>query len=137
MSYELSLKHESDYLYAQATGISTIENITAMSKEYFAVCDEHGYKKVLLDVRGMTGGSDIGTLGAYNLIKKDIRALAIPSPLKVAAIDSEENRKDSRFVEDMAVNEGLNLRIFTDVDRAMAWLGVGVKAPLVNDQGLS
>jgi len=128
MSYELTYKHESDYLHVQATGISNVENQIAMAHDYFAECDKHGYGKLLLDVRGMTEGSDIGTVGSYNLIKRDIRALAISSPLKVSVVDLEELNEGSRFVENVAVNQGLNLRIFTDVDKAIEWLDVS-KSP--------
>ncbi len=124
MSYELSYTHEPDYLHVQATGISNVENQIAIASDCFTECDKHGYGKLLLDVRGMTGGSDIGTVGVYNLIKRDIRALVIPSPLKVSVVDLEELSEGSRFVENVAVNVGLDLRIFTNIDEAIAWLGV-------------
>ena len=127
MSYELSFKHQPDYLYVQVTGVRTIENIIAMAKDFLAVLDKNGYRKVLLDVRGMTGGLD--PLNAYKLGKKDVQELKRPSQLKVSIFDLEENRERFEFMENVAVNAGLNLRIFSDVDKAMEWLDVGKSSP--------
>ncbi len=124
MSYELSYKHEPDYLYVQATGIYNVENQIAMARDCLAECDKHRYSKLLLDVRRMTGGSDIDVGSTYDLIIKDIRAIAIHSPLQVAAIDLEELGEGPRFVETLAYNAGLNIHVFTDADEAMEWLGV-------------
>ncbi|MFC2027960.1 hypothetical protein ACFLU3_04670 [Chloroflexota bacterium] len=124
MSYELSFKHEPGYLYVQATGISNVENQIAMASDYLAECDKYGYSMLLLDVRELTGGSDMSTVEAYDLIKKDLRALDIPSLLKVSVVDLEELSEGSRFVEKLAYITGLNLRIFTDIDEAVKWLGV-------------
>ncbi len=122
MSYELSYRHEPDYLHIQATGVRTIESIVSMAKDLLAVRDEHGYSKVLLDVRGMVGG--LGTIAAYKLGSDDIQEFRRPGQLKLSIIDLKENRERFDFFENVAVNAGLNLRIFADVDKAMAWLGV-------------
>ena len=122
MSYELSYKHEPNYLHVQVTGIRTIENIIAMLKDYHAVSDKHGYSKVVLDVRGMTG--KLGVFNAYKLGKKNVQEFSQPGQLKVSIIDLEENRELSEFMENVVVNAGFNVRIFSDVDEAMEWLGV-------------
>ena len=128
MSYELSYKHESDYLHIQATGIRTVENFIAISMDLLTEADKHGYSKVLLDMRLTTGG--LKPFDAYNLGSKDLAELwrTIGHP-KVAVIDLEANRERFEFMENVAVNVGVNLRMFTDVDEAMEWLGVS-KTPV-------
>ena len=124
MSYELSFKKEPDYLYVQVTGIRTVENFIAMGMDFLTVADKHGYSKVLLDMREMTG--ELNTLDSYKLGTKDLSELwhTIGRP-KVSVIDLEANRERFEFMENVAVNKGVNLSIFTDVDKAMEWLDVG------------
>ncbi len=128
MSYELSYKNEPDYLHIQATGIRNVENFVAISIDLLTMANKHGYSKILLDMRGTTGG--LGTFDAYELGTKDLTKLwrTIGQP-KVSIIDLEANRKRFEFMETVAVNQGVNLRMFTDVGEAMEWLGVS-KTPV-------
>ncbi len=124
MSYELNFKHESDYLCVQATGIRTTESFVAMAMDVLTTGEKYEYNKVLLDLRGMTGR--LGTFDIYKLGTENLKELwrTIGHP-KVSVIDLETNRERFEFMENVAVNQNINLRIFTDVDKAMAWLGVG------------
>ena len=122
MSYELSFKHESDYLYVQATGTRNLENIVAMVKDFFAERDRHGYSNVLLDVRGMVGG--LNTIETFRLGKKNLQPVRPPGQAKISVLDLEENRERFQYMEGIAINIGLILRIFTDVDKAITWLRV-------------
>ena len=123
MSYELSYRHEADYLHVKATGIRTVENIIALVRDLFTVADKHGYSKVLLDIRGMTEG--LKTAEAYSLGKKDLAELwsALGHP-KVAVFDLETNRMRDEFMENVLANAGVNFRFFFDVNEAMEWLEV-------------
>ena len=128
MSYELSYTHEPDYLHIQATGIRTVENLIAVAIDFLTESDKHGYRKILVDYRGMTGGLkiiDLYTVGTKNLSEL-WRTISHP---KVSVIDWEDNRERFEFMENVAVNVGVNLRMFTDVDEAMEWLGVS-KTPV-------
>ena len=58
------------------------------------------------------------------MIRKDIAAFKPLSKLKVSAIETEAHAKDAHFVETLASNAGFNLRVFTDMDEAVKWLGV-------------
>ncbi|MCP3681899.1 MAG: hypothetical protein GY861_04340 [bacterium] len=127
MSYELSFKHEPDYLYVQATGIRTVENIIALVRDFFTVADKHGYSKILLDIRGITEG--LKPAETYNLGSKDLAKLwrGLGKP-KVAVFDLETNREQDKFMEDVLANAGVNFRFFFDVNEAMESLGVS-KSP--------
>lgn len=123
MSYELSYKHEPDYVYVQATGTRTVENIIALVMEIFTVADKHGYRKILLDIRGMTEG--LKPAESFNLGSKDLaklwRTFGMP---KVAVYDLETNRERDKFMENVMVNAGVNFLFFFDVNEAMESLGV-------------
>ncbi len=123
MSYELSYKHEPDYLYVQATGIRTVQNIVDMSKDFLAKCGKHRYSKALVDMSGMTG--IFSTTEIYKMGTGDLLELwRTTGRLKISIIDLEANREQFEFMENVTFNLGINLRIFTDVDKAEAWLDV-------------
>ena len=123
MSYELSYKHESDYLYVEATGIRTVETLIAVATDFLTEADKHGYRKILVDYRGMTGGLKISDL--YTIETKNLTELwrTISHP-KVSVIDLEANRERFEFMETVAVNQGVNVHFCSDADEAIAWLGV-------------
>ena len=124
MSYELSFKHEPDYLYVQATGIRTVENLIAVAIDFLTESDKHGYRKILVDYRGMTGGLNI--LDLYTVGTKNLSELwHTTSRPKVSVIDWEDNRERFEFMENVAVNKGVDVHFGSDVDEVMTWLGVG------------
>ncbi len=129
MSYELSFKHEPDYLYVQATGIRTVETVIAIAIDLLTEADKHGYKKVLVDYRGMTGGLKI--IDLYTVETKHLSELwRTTSRSQVAVIDWEDNRERFEFMENVAVNEGVNVHFGSDVDEVMEWLGVSKSSPI-------
>ena len=123
MSYQLSYRKAPDYLHIEAAGIRTVENFIAISTELLTKTEEHGYKKVLLDMRGVTGGLRIVDL--YKVETKHLSQLwRTTGRPQVVVIDWEDNRKRFEFMETVAVNNGVNTRMFTDVDEATEWLEV-------------
>jgi hypothetical protein len=127
MTYELSFKRKTDYLYVQATGIRNVENLIAVAFDLLTEADKHGYRKIFVDYRGMTGGLKI--IDLYTVETKHLSELwrTIRRP-QVAVIDWEDNRERFEFMENVAVNECVNVHFGSDVDEVMEWLGVG-KSP--------
>lgn len=123
MSYELNMKYETDFLYAQATGIRTPQTVIAIARDLVAACDEHGYDRALVDVQGMNG--TLATTDAYSLGTKYLKEFRRPGRLKVSILDAESNQYRFRFLETVARNQGFNLRIFSNIDEAMGWLREG------------
>lgn len=121
MSYKVNIRYEPDYLYVQASGVRSIENLIPMVREYIEANDEHGYKKLLLDVRGMTG--QLSSFQSYDLCKElPGKVEGFRPNKKTAVVDSEENRERFRFVEDVLINMGFNFRFFTNTADAERWL---------------
>jgi len=109
------------YLYVQASGIRSIENLIPMVREYIEANDEHGYKKLLLDVRGMAG--QLSTFESYDLCKQlPDKVKGFRPNKKTAVIDLEENRERFRFVENVLYNMGFKFRFFTNTADAEIWL---------------
>ena len=121
MTYKIDIRGEPGYLYVQAWGTRSSGNLVSIVKDYFKANEEHGYKKILVDMRSMTG--KLSAFDAYRFGTTAIeKAGEIDSKAKTAIVDLEENRKRFDFLEDATVNEGFNLRYFSKVADAEQWL---------------
>jgi len=121
MSYKVYFKFEPDYLYVQASGIRSIENIISLAQDYINASEEKGYKRVLVDVRDMTG--ELQTVDSYDLGKEAPDKLGGVHPwLKGAIVDLEKNRERYHFLETVLVNRGFHIRFFSNLDEAKRWL---------------
>ena len=121
MSYQIDIRCQPGYLNVQAWGIRSGRNLTSIVKDYLKANEEHGYKKILVDVRSMTG-----KLTAFDASSFGNAALEgmgdIDSGMRTAIVDLEENRKRFSFLEDVDFNPGLNLRFFSKTADAQRWL---------------
>jgi len=83
-----------------------------------AACHEHHRSRVLLDCREMTGNlpmMDRFEVTVYGATKRhQIRRLAL--------LGREEMVLPDNFVENVAVNRGMDVKIFTDFYEAELWL---------------
>lgn len=120
MSYRLKMTEEADYLYVLATGTRTLDTIMAMAVEVLAACDDRGYSRVLLDVQEMTG--KLKPFDAYELGTKDLKKLRRPGQMRLSVVDLADNHSRFRFLETVLHNQGFNISIFSNADKAMRWL---------------
>jgi len=92
-----------------------------MSNDIMEACARHGTPKALIDVRALEGS--LPTLNAYEIPKAFFQTIRDRSVLqKSAIVDLKENEDRYKFLENVAVNLGYMLRIFSDVDEALQWL---------------
>ena len=79
---------------------------------------EQTSSKALLDCRNMTG--EIQIFSSFTVAEYGVKMAGIIS--KTALIGREDQMLHSNFVENVAINRGVNLKIFTDADEAIDWL---------------
>jgi hypothetical protein len=121
MSYQIETICRPGYLYVQAWGIRSSGNLVSIAKDYFKANEEHDCKKILVDMRSMTG--KLSAFDAYRFGNTIIeKAGEVDSDMKTAIVDLEENRKRFDFLDDATVNEGFNLRFFSKNADAEQWL---------------
>jgi hypothetical protein len=121
MTYQIDIRCEPGYLYVQAWGTRSSGNLVSIVKDYFQANEEHGCKKILVDVRSMTG--KLSAFDAYRFGNTAIeKAEGVDLGVKTAIVDLEENRKRFDFLEDGSVNIGFNLRYFSKTADAELWL---------------
>jgi isopropylmalate/homocitrate/citramalate synthase len=120
MSYALNITKEADHLHIEATGTRTPETLMAVAKDCVDACKNHGYTRFFLDVQGMRG--QLSTIDTYQFATKPLLALGRGLGLKAAIIDVGDNIERLRFFENVAVNIGMDLRVFSNASRALQWL---------------
>jgi hypothetical protein len=121
MSYTLTIVKKDDVLWATATGTRSLERVMGITRDIFAACAEKNVRKALLDVRGLEG--HLTTTAAYDIPNEYFSRIRNRSVMTHAAlVDRKESAEYYRFFEDVAVNRGYALRVFSDIGEAAEWL---------------
>lgn len=121
MSYELSFNEEPDFLSVNVTGTRTHKAAVALAWDVLSACKERTASKVLVDLQQMTGQLD--RVDAYDLAAVEFPKIQKTGVLtKMAVVDLEDSMERLKFFETVAVNRGVNMKIFSSVEKAAAWL---------------
>lgn len=121
MDYKLEIVGADGFITAVLEGVRTPETLIAVAAKTTAYCAERRISRLLIDIRGMTGGLD--TLETYEVAGHELPGHeGVRRILRSAILDLPENIERIRFFETVAINRGLNVRIFADEDQAVAWL---------------
>jgi hypothetical protein len=120
MSYALNITKEADHLHIEATGTRTPETLMAVARDCVGACKKHGCTRFFLDVQGMTG--QLSTIDTYQFATKPLLALGRRLGLRAAIIDVGDNIDRLRFFENVAVNIGMDVRVFSNASKALQWL---------------
>jgi len=124
MPFRFSMQVNGDYLRSEVTGERVPgELVPEMLKLWSLVADEcraRGVTRVLA-VNGLTGPTS--QMDVFEISKR-LPAVLGGAVHRIAFVirGGEEERKVSLFAENVAVNRGLNGRVFADEDAALAWL---------------
>jgi|SRR5271166_3749960 len=121
MPYSLSLQSRPGYLHAQVTGTNSGQTVLDYTAEIHQACVERNLRAVLIEEN--LSGPSIRLSAVLQIIAQ--RAPEAAKLLKrIALIDHNPEHDSSRmeFPEDLAVNRGVNLRLFKSVAAAQQWL---------------
>jgi hypothetical protein len=121
MAYDMKVMHEDDYLHVLVTGDNTPEDVAAYLDQVRGVCAEHGLSKVFIE-ENLTG-PPFGTVDVYDVVSGASQGVA-PAIRSIAFVDTnpEHDFAAMEFAETVAVNRGVNVRVFRDVPAAREWI---------------
>jgi hypothetical protein len=120
--YTLAIEAKGDYLYVRSRGVRTRATVTAMTMEIFDAALAKALSKVLIDVRELEGR--LGVFDSYLIVTEVFQKLRGKGIQKAAIVDEQASPLHRWFLETVAVNRGFNLRILTDQQKALEWLGL-------------
>jgi hypothetical protein len=121
MSYVLNVESKGSYLYITVTGENSYENVARYLSEVRDLCIQYECPNVLIAENLL--GPSLNISRIYDLISK---ASTQTSPVvrKIAYVDiNPEHIADAMiFAENVAVNRGVFVRVFSTIHAAEAWL---------------
>lgn len=92
----------------------------AQQAEAARILGANGIRSVLVDMRGIHHGFSTLDIHEFNTRHRE----AFPPGTRHAVVVSGATipPADARFAENVAVNRGVSLKVFTDIDEALRWL---------------
>jgi hypothetical protein len=121
MAYDMEVVHEDDYLHIRVTGDNTPEDVIGYLDQIRQACVDHGCPKVLIE-ENLTG-PPFGTVDVYDVVDTASRGVA-PAIQHIAFVDTNpaHDFAQMKFAETVAVNRGVNIKVFRDIASAKAWI---------------
>jgi hypothetical protein len=119
--YRLAVEPRRGYLHISVNGENSADNVRRILGEVIAACTQHGCSRVLFEEYLV--GPSLGTVEAFEIVAEGSDT-ARPVVQHVAYVDTNPEHDSSllQFIETVAVNRGIHVRLFTTVREAEAWL---------------
>jgi hypothetical protein len=119
MSYQLTIEERPAYLHAKVVGERSPANALRFLEEAYAACAKTGRSAVLLEMQ--LSGPSLSTASIYDVISQ-----RVPDGMKLRKIAYVQATIDDPampyFAETVALNRGVNVRLFPNVAAAARWL---------------
>lgn len=119
MSIRYVLKPEGDLLTVTTSGADeSLEEVQQYGMAILRACQEGNYLRVLCDETELE--YRLNTMDTFE--SAAFLASQAPKLAKAAIVYNSKYVEDARFWETVAVNRGLTVRVFKDVESARSWL---------------
>ena len=118
MPQQIRIEPKDGYLNVQVSGKFDRSKAKTFLRQL--VESSHDLPCILVDVRELKGPVDLMDRFrlAEFLVKEQVR------PIKMAVLGSDDQEWHDRFFEDVADNRGGMVKVTTDRDEALQWLGI-------------
>jgi hypothetical protein len=129
MSMKLEICPESGFLRVRAAGVFSLGEAKRTFLEMLEAVARHNARKVLFDGRGLVGAPETmerfyyGEFAASAFNESAVRGMVTHST-QFAYILEEPVRDPGRFGENVAVNRGMHVKTFDNLQDALVWLGI-------------
>jgi hypothetical protein len=119
MTYKVTIDQKPTYLWAVVTGRNTRENVVRYIEDVMRECTARNCWRVLIEER--LEGMRLETLDVFTLVTQG--CFQFRGMLKAMAyVDVNAEGDLMYFAEDVAVNRGFPVKVFSTVDDAEKWL---------------
>jgi len=120
MSYEVTVLERPGYLHIRVSGENTPANVRAYLTEVRIACTERGCSSVLVEENLSGAGLNLGEI--YNLVKEGSARTAPGIRIAYVDVNPEHSSSNMRFAEDVAINFGVDVRVFATLPEAAKWI---------------
>ena len=118
MPYDVAYVEDADYVAGTLTGDISQQELTAARVEINAQLTAHNCKRLLVDATTVSR-----TLSIFDDFEFTAQhQTELPLGTSHAVVIRPEHQEHMQFVEIVAQNRCVNLRLFMDRDRAIQWL---------------
>lgn len=119
MAIHYKMELEGDLLNVETSGFDeSLEEVQQYGMDIIDACRRGNHTHVLCDERNLE--YRLSTFDTYQ--SAEFMAAQIPRLAKAAVVCNEKFINDAKFWETVAVNRGLVVRVFKDIDSARLWL---------------
>ena len=119
MSIQYTTRVDGDILFVCASGFDeSLADVEGYGMGILSASLKRGASRVLCDETALE--YRLGTLDTYQA--GEFLATHVPAVAKVAIVCNPMFLHDAKFFEDVVVNRGLTLRVFTNTETARRWL---------------
>lgn len=121
MSYTLNVEPRTSYLYVTVTGENSYDNVAHYLSEVRDFFRKYECSNVLI-VENLAGPS-LETFRIYDLVSKASEQTAqVVCKIAYVDINPEHDATRMEFAENVAVNRGVFVRVFSTIQAAEQWL---------------
>lgn len=122
MAHALKIQNLGSYLHVIVEGDTTAKDIADYLAEVREKCIEFHCPNVLIEEN--LAGPSIGFFAVYGIVTKVcLEAASVIRHVAYVDINPEHKKEINKFAETMAVNRGMNIRLFETIREAENWLG--------------
>ena len=122
MAIEFESRLLPDYVLIECAGDTNVADFIAVLPALFREASASGRATALVDIRSLRGPPP-NTLERFEIGVAAADAQKIHARnIQLAVVGAEPVIDPERFGEVVSSNRGANLRVFTDMDEAVAWL---------------
>jgi hypothetical protein len=120
--FDIELTVEEDLILVTASGEYSLVKANNLFKFSIDNVLAHNKNKILVDVTSLTGSIPFFDRYQYAEFLANYKAEHASKIHKIAVVGKEPIVDKDRFGETVAVNRGVNGRVFTEMSQALAWL---------------
>lgn len=116
---EITLQDMHGYMHAKATGAHSPQNAARFLREAHQACLKRGFDSLLLELA--LDGPSLPPAEIFAVVAD--RSFEGSKLRRIAYVDpSERDPGKMKFAETVAINRGVNVRLFRDIAEAHRWL---------------
>ena len=124
MPFDVMYVEDSGYVAGTLMGDMEEKDLNAARNKMNAELVAHGCKKLLVDATGITQMQSV--FADFDFTEE--HQTELPLGTRHAVVIRPERKGHMQFVEDVAQNRAINLRLFTDRHDAIEWLTDGERS---------